>query len=39
MDLMLACMAVLLGAMIAYFLDELFTFTPRVRTWLVRILD
>jgi hypothetical protein len=39
MDLILACMAILLGAMCAYFLDEVFAFTPRVRTWLVRILE
>lgn len=39
MDLILACMAILLGAMLAYFLDAAFVFTPRFRTWLVRKLE
>jgi hypothetical protein len=37
MDLPLACLLILLGAMISYALDERFSLTPRIIAWLDRI--
>jgi hypothetical protein len=37
MDLVIAVLAVLLGAMIAYLADELLPFTSRLATWLQRV--
>jgi hypothetical protein len=36
MDLFLACLLILLGAMIAYALDESMGFTARLSAWLSR---
>jgi hypothetical protein len=36
MDLFLACLLILLGAMIAYILDERLAFTSRLSDWLSR---
>lgn len=33
-DLVLACLLILLGAMIAYAIDEVFEVTPRLGSWL-----
>jgi hypothetical protein len=35
-DLVLASLAILIGATIFYTLDEVFTWTPRLTVWLVR---
>lgn len=37
-DLALASLLILLGAMISYVLDELFSLTPRLSGWLGRVL-
>lgn len=34
MDLVLACLLVLLGAIIAYAIDEQFRFTDRIASWI-----
>jgi hypothetical protein len=39
MDLILATLLILLGAMATYTLDEVFGFTPRLATWLENLLD
>ena len=39
MDLFLATLLIMLGAMIAYALDEQFAFTPRVSAWIDRVFD
>lgn len=39
MDLVLACLAILLGAKVFYVLDELFAWTPRMTEWLGRMFD
>lgn len=39
MDLTLACLLILLGAMISYTLDEQFSVTARVAEWLKRGAD
>jgi hypothetical protein len=36
MDLTLACLLILLGAMISYLLDEQFAFTARIAAWIDR---
>jgi hypothetical protein len=36
MDLVLACLLILLGAMIAYTADERFGFTARLSDWISR---
>ena len=36
MDLTLACLLILLGAMISYALDEQFAVTSRINAWLDR---
>ena len=38
-DLLLACLLILLGAMIGYALDEAFQLSLRVGSWLDRIRD
>jgi hypothetical protein len=38
-DSVLAVLMILLGAMIAYVLDEVFGFTERMRAWLDRLTD
>jgi H+/gluconate symporter-like permease len=37
MDLPLACLLILLGAMISYLLDEQFGFASRIADWLDRM--
>jgi hypothetical protein len=37
MDLTLACLLILLGAMISYVLDEQFAVTSRINAWLDRM--
>ena len=37
MDLTLACLLILLGAMISYVLDEQFAVTSRIHAWLERM--
>jgi hypothetical protein len=37
MDLPLACLLILLGAMISYVLDEQFAVTSRITAWLDRV--
>ncbi|HYP08796.1 MAG TPA: hypothetical protein VER03_21365 [Bryobacteraceae bacterium] len=37
MDLPLACLLILLGAMISYLLDEQFAVTARISDWLDRM--
>ena len=37
MDLTLACLLILLGAMISYLLDEQFALTARITAWLDRM--
>ena len=39
MDLTLACLLILLGAMISYLLDEHFAFTARITAWIERDSD
>jgi len=39
MDLVLSCLAILLGASIANAIDEAFSFTPRVSAWLQSLLE
>jgi len=39
MDLVLSCLAVLLGASIANVIDEAFGFTPKVSAWLNSFLN
>jgi hypothetical protein len=39
MDLMLACLLIAIGAMIAYAADECFSFTERLSAWIERVLD
>ena len=38
MDLVLSCLLISLGAMIAYLADEKLAFTPRLEAWLGRVL-
>ena len=38
-DLLLACLLILLGAMIGYALDETFQLSPRVGAWINRMMD
>ena len=38
-DLLFAVLLILLGAMIAYALDEQFLLTPRLSAWLGRVMD
>ena len=38
MDLILACLLISLGAMIAYVADEKLAFTPRLEAWIGRVL-
>jgi hypothetical protein len=38
MDLILACLLILLGAAIANALDERYLFTPRLSAWLDRMM-
>jgi hypothetical protein len=38
MDLVLACLLILLGAMIAYAADERYGFTSRLSSWISRAL-
>ena len=38
-DLILACLAIVLGAIIFYALDEIFTWTPRLSVWIDQRLD
>jgi hypothetical protein len=38
LDLVLACLLISLGAMIAYLADEQFAFTPRLAAWLGRMM-
>lgn len=37
-DLVLECLCISIGAMIAYVADEQFRFTPRLAAWLGRVL-
>ena len=39
MDLFLACLLIALGAMIAYAVDEYFSFTGRLSEWIERGFD
>ena len=39
MDLILACLLIALGAMIAYAADERFSFTTRLSAWIERTFD
>ena len=36
-DLILACLLICLGAMMAYLADEHYSFTPRIAAWLGRV--
>lgn len=38
MDLVLACLLICLGAMIAYLADEKYALTPRLEAWIGRVL-
>lgn len=38
-DLFFPVLLILLGAMIAYAIDEQFLFTPRLSAWLGKVLD
>ena len=39
MDMVLACLAILLGASLANVVDEAFSFTPKVSAWLQSMLE
>jgi hypothetical protein len=39
LDLLLACLLIVLGAMIAYAADEYLFFTKRLSAWIDRVLD
>jgi len=39
MDLVMSCLAVLLGASLANVIDEAFSFTPKVSEWLNSLLE
>ena len=39
MDLTLASLLILLGAMISYLIDEQFCVTARITEWVTRVLD
>ena len=38
LDIVLACLLISIGAMVAYLADESLQFTPRLAEWLVRVL-
>ena len=38
-DLVLASLLILLGAQVSYVADEIFSFTPRLATWLGQLFD
>ena len=38
LDIVLACILISIGAMVAYLADESLQFTPRLAEWLVRVL-
>jgi hypothetical protein len=38
-DLVLACILISIGAMLAYLADEQLQFTPRLAQWIGRVLD
>ena len=38
LDIVLTCLLISIGAMVAYLADESLQFTPRIAQWLVRVL-